>query len=86
MAITLGVFTGVGGGVLRDVLVNEKPYVLVKHIYAIASILGCVCYYVISFVLGYRVWGTVAAVALTVIIRLLAAKYRWQLPKINLEK
>lgn len=86
LVITLGTFTGVGGGVLRDVLVNEKPYVLIKHIYAIASILGCVCYYVISFVFGYRVWGTILAVGLTVAVRLLAAKYRWKLPKINLNQ
>lgn len=82
LAITLGVFTGVGGGVLRDVLVNEKPYILIKHIYAVASIIGCVAYYVISFMFDHRVWGTVVAVLLTVGIRLLAAKYRWKLPKI----
>ena len=41
LVITLGVITGVGGGILRDVLVNEKPYILTKHIYAVVSILVC---------------------------------------------
>ena len=84
LAITLGVITGVGGGVFRDVLVNEKPYILVKHIYAVASILGCIAYYVLSHMLNVRVWGTVIALLITVTIRLFAAKYRWKLPKIQL--
>ncbi len=82
LAITLGVITGVGGGLLRDVLVNEKPYVLTKHIYAVASILGCIVYYVMSVYLDYSVLGTFVSLSLTVIIRLLAAKFRWKLPKI----
>ena len=40
LPIVMGVFTGVGGGVLRDVLVNEKRYILTKHIYAVVSVLG----------------------------------------------
>ena len=86
LVITLGVITGVGGGVLRDVLVNEKPYILVRHIYAIVSILGSSLYYLISVQWGYKVTATFVAIAFTVIIRLLAAKFRWRLPKIELDK
>lgn len=82
LAITLGMITGVGGGLLRDVLVNEKPYILTKHIYAVASILGCTVYYVMSMYLNYSVLGTFVSLSLTVLIRLLAAKFRWKLPKI----
>ena len=83
LAITLGVITGVGGGVLRDVLVNQKPYILTRHIYAVASIIGCTVYYVLSVCFDYKVVGTVVAILLTILIRLLAAKYRWSLPKIH---
>lgn len=86
LVITLGVITGVGGGVLRDVLVNEKPYILVRHIYAIVSILGSSLYYLISVQLGYKVSATFIAIAFTVLVRLLAAKFRWRLPKIEIEK
>ena len=82
LAITMGVITGVGGGVLRDVLVNEKPYILVKHIYAVASLLGSVIYYVVGIVFGYQLIGTLASVLITIAIRLLAAHFRWNLPKI----
>ncbi|MBQ8696538.1 MAG: trimeric intracellular cation channel family protein [Clostridia bacterium] len=85
IAITMGVITGVGGGILRDVLVNEKPYVLTKHIYAVASIIGSGIYYLARTFTGYDVVGTFAAVGITIMIRLLAAKYRWELPKINLK-
>ena len=84
LAITLGVLTGVGGGILRDVLVNEKPYVLTKHIYAVASILGSSVYYVMSVCFGLVVWGTVVSVLITIVIRLLAAHFRWKLPKVPL--
>ena len=86
LAITLGVITGVGGGVLRDVLVNEKPYVLTKHIYAVASMLGCIVYYVLRVCFDARVIGTIIAVIVIITIRMLAAKYRWQLPKIHFTK
>ena len=85
LAITLGVITGVGGGILRDVLVNEKPYVLVRHIYAVVSILGCSFYYLFSVCLDHKVFATFFVLIFTVVMRLLAARYRWKLPKIKLD-
>ena len=85
LAVTLGVITGVGGGIIRDVLVNEKPYVLTKHIYAVASIVGCTVYYFMSGYTSLGVIGTVVSIALIVIIRLLAARFHWKLPKIRLD-
>ncbi|MGI6712683.1 MAG: trimeric intracellular cation channel family protein [Bacillota bacterium] len=40
MAITIGVITGVGGGVLRDIFAQEIPLIFRKEVYAIASIAG----------------------------------------------
>lgn len=82
LAVILGAITGVGGGVLRDVLVNEKPYILIKHIYAVASLLGSAVYYFVGIYLGYQFIGTAVSVVLTITIRLLAAKFRWNLPKV----
>ena len=86
LIITLGVITGVGGGIIRDVLVNEKPYVLVRHIYAVVSILACCFYYLISITLGYKVTATFFVLIFTVVMRLLAARYRWKLPKIKIDE
>ena len=85
LAVVLGLITGVGGGIFRDVFVNEKPYILTKHIYAVASIVGCCAYYFIGTYFGLKVTATVTAVAIVVLIRMLAAKFRWRLPKIKLE-
>lgn len=82
LPIVLGVITGVGGGVLRDVLVNEKPYILIKHIYAVASLLGAVVYYLVGIRFGYQLVGTIVSILITITIRMLAAKFRWNLPKV----
>ena len=85
-AITLGVLTGVGGGALRDILVNEKPYILTKHVYAVVSVLSCIFYYLFSVALGYKVFGTIFSLLFTVVIRIIAAKKHWGLPKIDFDK
>ncbi|MBR4866898.1 MAG: trimeric intracellular cation channel family protein [Clostridia bacterium] len=86
LTLLMGVMTGVGGGVLRDVLVNEKPYILTRHIYAVASILGSIVYYLFRTATPYRVLGTFLSVGATILVRLLAAHYHWSLPKITFDK
>ena len=44
MAVVMGVITGVGGGMIRDVLAREVPMVLRKEIYVTAGILGALLY------------------------------------------
>src|SRR4051812_20390022 len=41
-AVVLGVLTGVGGGVMRDVLLSEIPVVFTAELYAIAALVGAV--------------------------------------------
>ena len=86
LPIITGVLTGVGGGVIRDVLVNEKPYILTKHIYAVVSVLGSALYYLFSIYLGYTVFATFFVLVFTVTMRLLAAKFRWKLPRVEFDE
>lgn len=83
LSIVAGMLSGVGGGVLRDVLVNEKPYVLTKHIYAVASMLGSSVYYVMSVCMKHHILGTFVSVGLVLAIRMMAARYHWKLPKVK---
>lgn len=85
LSISMGLLTGIGGGMIRDVLVDSTPYVLKKHIYALASIIGSTIYYLISTT-GNKTLALIIALPIIVIIRILAAKYHWKLPKINLAK
>ena len=75
----LGMFTAVGGGVLRDVLTGESPYIFVKHFYACASIAGAL----ICAILWHTTGSTISIIigsATVVVLRLFAAHYRWSLP------
>lgn len=80
LCIFLGVLTGVGGGVIRDVMVCDIPAVLKKHIYACASLLGAILYYSIYPLIGVEISSVVCVIIVTV-IRLLARHYKWNLPK-----
>lgn len=84
LSLTLGLLTGVGGGVIRDVLVDDTPYILRKHVYALISLTGGIVYYLLRRFFAPVVICIVLPVAIIVILRLLAAKYRWSLPKIHI--
>ena len=87
VAILLGVTTAVGGGVLRDILLNRVPVILEKEIYASAALSGA-----IIVVLGnYLKWISgdwVSIIALTICfgLRLLALHYHWNLPVYSNDK
>lgn len=80
-AVTLGMTTAVGGGILRDVLVNDLPYVMKKHVYAVASICGALCYILLRGVMPQPSWAASLSFALVYIIRILARRFRWNLPR-----
>lgn len=86
IVIAIGMITGVGGGIFRDVFINQTPYVLKKHIYAIASILGGLLYYFCKKWDIAEGWTVGLSVALVVIIRILATERKWSLPKIRIEE
>ena len=76
----VGVLTGVGGGILRDVFAGNTPYIFIKRFYACASIIGAwTC--ALLWPLTGSVPAMITGATLTVILRLLAARFRWSLPK-----
>lgn len=82
LTLFVGIITGVGGGMLRDVLVGEIPFFLKKHIYFLAALLGSTSYYLlVKYDINDVIAMTIGSL-LTFLIRLLASKYRWNLPKI----
>ncbi|MBO5293162.1 MAG: TRIC cation channel family protein [Lachnospiraceae bacterium] len=80
----VGTITGVGGGLLRDIMAQEPPQIFVKHIYAVASIAGAlVCILLRKYISMDLAMCSGAAVV--VLIRLLAAHFQWDLPKAIIE-
>ena len=82
LAVFVGVTTGVGGGVLRDVLAGRTPQLLRRDIYAVAAIIGALSLYLFEFFLP-RAAAMLAAAALIMLIRLIALHRRWNLPVLS---
>lgn len=80
LTVFVGLITGVGGGVLRDVFSGERPYIFVRHLYACASIIGALICALCWNRLGANAAMLFGAAAI-VVLRLLAAYYHWSLPK-----
>lgn len=80
LLVFVGVMTGVGGGVLRDILAGNTPYIFVKHVYACASLLGAVaCTLLWKWMPNYA--AMLAGVLTVLILRLLSAYFHWNLPR-----
>ncbi|MEA1983173.1 MAG: trimeric intracellular cation channel family protein [Campylobacterota bacterium] len=80
--VFLSFLTAVGGGIIRDMIMNKVPYVLTNDFYGTVSI-----------VLGFLIWccdsyselnaiSTTLLLVFGVLMRLLAIKYKWKLPKL----
>lgn len=80
MAALLGVLTGIGGGMLRDVLIAQIPTVLRSELYAVAALAGAAVV-VVGYVLNISpVAMAIAGAALCFGIRLVAIRRGWRLP------
>jgi len=85
LTVFVGAITGIGGGMIRDVLAGEIPMVLIEHrqIYALAAIIGGTFHW---FLYHQGVGLTTAMLsgsAAVLFIRFLAWRYHWELPKIS---
>ena len=79
-AVMLGMLTGIGGGIARDVLVAQVPNVLRRELYAVAALAGA-----LVVVAGHALrWPAapmaVAGASLCFALRWLAIRRGWRLP------
>lgn len=83
IAIALGTITGVAGGIIRDVLLNEVPLVFRKDInlYATAAASGATVYVVMRLLALPSHWAAAVGIAVILILRLLAIRWEWRLPE-----
>lgn len=85
LCVFLGMTTGIGGGILRDMMSREAPFVLRKRIYATAAILGALVYWLFCVFSFEKTTALYLALALVVAVRLLATAFRWSLPRVPTE-
>ena len=83
LLIFLGVTTGIGGSIMRDIMAGEIPYVLKKQIYACASIAGA-CLYVIFLQFSQSYLSMLISALLVVVVRMLASQFDWNLPAVRI--
>lgn len=81
VAVLLGITTAVGGGVVRDVLLNRVPIILEREIYASAALIGALIVVVgnsLKWVSGD--WVSIIGLTACFTLRMLALQYHWNLP------
>jgi uncharacterized membrane protein YeiH len=83
IAVVLGTMTGVAGGILRDVLLNELPLVFRKDInlYATAAISGATVYVGLRHLPLPVVGSAAAGIMVILLLRILAIRWEWRLPE-----
>lgn len=82
----LGVITGIGGGLIRDVLADKIPYVLVKHVYAIACIAGAAVTVLLWKYTANELVSSICGFATIVLLRFLAMHFEWNLPTVHMHE
>lgn len=83
LSVFVGVLTGVGGGMLRDTMAGEVPKIFRKRIYALAALAGAMVYYYAAERFVNEAGTLWLAASLVVVIRLLAAHFEWDLPRVK---
>ena len=83
LLVLLGTTTGVGGGMIRDVLIDVMPAVMRKRIYAVASMAGGIVYYILLWLGVAGFLSAIVAMAVIFTLRILATVYKWSLPKVK---
>ncbi len=86
VAIIMGCITGSAGGVLRDVLLNKTPVIFQKEIYAMASIVGGLLYWIMISLNVNLAITAAATFVFIVLVRFLAVKYHISLPVLKGEE
>ena len=81
IAITLGMISAVGGGMIRDLILREIPFVLCKRIYAVAALFGASLYYLLDYLGVPYVICASSGIALVFVVRICATVFKWSLPK-----
>lgn len=80
ICISLGMITATFGGVIRDTLSNESPLIFHREIYATACVLGASTYLMLNFFQVEVGINQLITTLLVIAVRLIAVRFKWQLP------
>ncbi|MBB4036025.1 putative membrane protein YeiH [Dysgonomonas hofstadii] len=80
VCVSMATITGIVGGMIRDILINEIPIIFTQELYAVACILGGILFSILSYLHVDLVVTEIATAVFVVVIRILATKYHLKLP------
>lgn len=83
--IFIAALTGIGGGVLRDILVNDVPLVFKSEIYALAAITGALCFYLLNSYIDVNL-NVYICITIIFVIRIVAIYFNLNLPRLKIMK
>ena len=84
VAALLGMVSAVGGGVVRDILLNRVPTILQQDIYAVAALAGAACSVVALRLGAPRAIAMAAGFVVCFLLRIISAWQGWNLPRIGM--
>ncbi len=82
IAVMMGMFSAVLGGVIRDILINEIPLIFRKEIYAMACIAGGTFFVILKDYIPFE-WNVMVTIFTIITIRIIAIKFKIGLSGIN---
>lgn len=82
LCIFVGVITGIGGGIMRDMLAGQMPLIMRKRVYGVAAIAGGIIYYICVRCGAAIAAASIVSIAATILLRFLAIHRRWNLPSL----
>lgn len=86
-AIVMGSITGAGGGIIRDILINEVPLIFRKEIYAMACVAGGVVYVALHALTDFSAeMNALLSSVVVIVVRILAVRNHWHLPVLRGEE
>lgn len=80
VCVSMATITGIVGGIIRDILINEIPIIFTQELYAVACILGGVLFSILHYLNVELTVIEIATAAFVVLIRVIATKYHIKLP------
>ncbi|MDR0229003.1 MAG: trimeric intracellular cation channel family protein [Flavobacteriaceae bacterium] len=85
VVVIMATITGVVGGIIRDIMINEIPAIFKQEWYALTCIFGVVIYYILDFLQVGAIFSQIFCAASVFVIRLIATRYKLGLPTLKSE-
>lgn len=80
VCVSMATITGIVGGIVRDILINEVPIIFTQELYAVACILGGILFSILNYFQVDLVITEIATAVFVVIVRVVATRYHLKLP------